>query len=288
MAIIGFIGLGAMGLPMAKRLLGAGHSLVVAIHSNPAPAKELEALGASIASGFTELAARSECIVSILPADEQLRAFFLDGGITDAIRPGTLLIEMTTATPAVMREIACLLEPRGIPVLDAPVSGGVKGATEGTLTVMCGGRQEVYEAALPIVKAMGMKTPLVGGMGCGKALKAVNQLLVGVNTVVVAEALALARNMGIDLNVMREVVSSSSGNSAAFANKFASMAAGDYSPRFTTALMHKDIGIALQEGKDIALPLTVLANHLYEMLGPEKQEKDYSIIAELYAKTNTQ
>ncbi|CAK7032628.1 MAG: 2-(hydroxymethyl)glutarate dehydrogenase [Desulfovibrio sp.] len=282
MATIGFIGLGAMGLPMAKRLVNAGHSVIVAVHNNPAPAKELEALGAVIAADFAELAAKSEYIVSILPADAQLKGFFLDPVIVNAMKPGTLIIEMTTATPAVMREVAGNLEEAGMRVLDAPVSGGVKGATEGTLTIICGGSQEVYNDALPVLQVMGDKTPLVGGMGCGKALKAVNQLLVGVNTVVVAEGLALARKMGVDIDMMREVVSSSSGYSAAFGNKFASMAAGDYSPRFTTALMHKDIGIALTEGKDIAMPMTVLANHLYEMLGDDAQNKDYSIIAELY------
>lgn len=282
MATIGFIGLGAMGNPMAKRLLHAGHSLNVAVHRNPAPAKGLEKLGAVIFPDFAALVSASDIIVSILPADAELRDFFQNSAIRDAMKPGTLVIEMTTATPAVMRDVAKWLESAGIRVLDAPVSGGVTGAAEGSLTIMCGGSESVYAEALPVLSAMGAKMPLVGGMGSGKAIKAVNQLLVGVNTVVVAEGLALARKMGVDPDALREVIASSSGYSAAFGNKFASMVAGDYSPRFTTTLMHKDMGIALAEGKDMALPLAHLANHLYEMLGPEDQDKDYSIIADLY------
>lgn len=284
MATIGFIGLGAMGLPMAKRLLGAGHSLNIAVYSNPAPVKELEDLGATVVPDFIRLAESSDVIISILPADKQVRDLFMAPAMLGAMKPNTLVIEMTTATPAVMREVAEQLENAGMRVLDAPVSGGVKGAAEGTLTIICGGNEAVYADALPILAAMGSKTPLVGGMGSGKALKAVNQLMVGVNTVIVAEGLALAREMGIDLEIMREVITSSSGYSAAFGNKFASMAAGDYSPRFTTALMHKDMSIALTEGKDLALPLANLANRLYEMLGPEDQNKDYSIIADLYTR----
>lgn len=284
MATIGFIGLGAMGLPMAKRLLNAGHSLTIAVHSNPTPVKELEKLGATVVSNVLQLVSASDVVISILPADKQIRDIFLNPATFGIMKPGTLVVEMTTATPAVMREVAGQLENAGMRVLDAPVSGGVKGAAEGALTIMCGGEEDVYNEALPILSAMGTKVLLVGGMGSGKALKAVNQLLVGVNTVIVAEGLALAREMGIDLEIMREVIASSSGNSAAFGNKFSSMAAGDYSPRFTTALMHKDMGIALTEGKNISLPMAELANRLYEMLGSEDQNKDYSIIADLYAR----
>ncbi|MDL2209958.1 NAD(P)-dependent oxidoreductase [Desulfovibrio sp. OttesenSCG-928-O18] len=282
MARIAFIGLGAMGLPMAKRLCAAGHELRVAVHKNRTPAEEIAALGGSIAANFTELVAGVEVIISIVPDDAQLSALFLTPEILEAVAPGTLLIEMTTATPAMMRNIAAFLEPKGVDVLDAPVSGGIKGAAEGTLTIMCGGKRKSYERAMPLLEAMGQKIPLVGGVGAGKALKAVNQLLVSVNTVVVAEALALARKLDVDLEAMREVVATSSGYSTAFGNKFESMTKGDYIPRFTTALMRKDIGIALAEGADIALPLTVLANHLYEMLGPDADDLDYSVIAELY------
>lgn len=282
MAAIGFIGLGAMGLPMAKRLHAAGHNLTVAVHTNPAPAEVIKGLGGRVVATFDDVAADADIVITIVPDDAQLGALFLEGGVAARIRPGALVIEMTTATPAMMRKIASGLEARGIAVLDAPVSGGIKGAEDGSLTIMCGGERNVYEAALPVLRAMGTKTPLVGGMGAGKALKAVNQLLVGVNTVVVAEALVLAKELNIDLEVMHDVISSSSGNSAAFANKFMSMVKGDYTPRFTGKLMRKDIGIALDEGKNLALPITVLANHLYGMMPKEADTLDYSAIAELY------
>lgn len=282
MASIGFIGLGAMGLPMAGRLLEAGHGVTVAVHRNPAPAGEIQRLGGRIAANVAEVAAAAEVLVSIVPGDAELEALYLSPATAVSVPPGTLVIEMTTASPAVMRRIGGHLQARGADVLDAPVSGGVKGAREGTLTIMCGGEARVHEAALPILRCMGARFPLVGGMGAGKGLKAVNQLLVGVNTVAVAEALALAREMDVDLEMMREVITTSSGNSAAFGNKFASMVRDDFSPRFTTPLMRKDLRIALDAGSGIALPLATMADHIYAMLGPEADTLDYSAIATLY------
>lgn len=284
MASIGFIGLGAMGLPMARRLCAAGHTVTATVHVNPAPAEELKKLGGIIVPELADVVSGVDIVVSVVPDDAHLRAIYLDSSTAERLSPKTLVLEMTTATPAIMQDIAAHLEAKGAMVLDAPVSGGVKGAADGTLTIMCGGAKDVYEKALPILGCMGAKMPLVGGMGAGKALKAVNQLLVGVNTVAVAEALALARKMGIDLDAMREVVSSSSGNSAAFVNKFPSMVAGDFNPRFTSKLMRKDLGIALSEGKEVALPLSSLALNLYTMMPGEADLLDYSVIAESYRK----
>lgn len=283
MASIGFIGLGAMGLPMAKRLCATGHAVRAAVHVNPAPARELEKLGGSILPGLVDVVSGVDVVVSILPGDEQLKAVYLDPSVVERLSPKTLILEMTTATPAVMKEIAAHLETEGAMVLDAPVSGGVKGAADGTLTIICGGAKDVYEKALPILSCLGTKIPLVGGMGAGKALKAVNQLLVGINTIAVAEALALAREMDIDLEAMRDVVSSSSGNSTAFGSKFPLMVAGDFSPRFTSRLMRKDIDIALSEGRNIALPLSSLARNLYKLMPAEADSLDFSSIAGLYS-----
>lgn len=282
MASIGFIGLGVMGLPMAKRLCKAGHSLKVAVHSDLAPAREIGNLGGQVVSSFTEVVSGVDILVSIVPGDAQLDSLFLSPATALPLPSGILLIEMTTASPSIMRNIGERLAQKGVDVLDAPVSGGVTGAREGTLTVICGGKPDVLEKAMPILSAVGARYPLVGDVGAGKALKAVNQLLVGVNTVAVAEALALARRMGVDIEAMREVVSSSSGNSAAFGNKFASMARGDFSPRFTTALMRKDMRIALAEAGDLDLPLATLASNLYETLAPSVDGFDYSVVAERY------
>lgn len=282
MATIGFFGLGTMGLPMAKRLCQAGHTLLVAVHTNPAPVEEIAALGARVAASAAEVAAGADTVISIVPGDAQLRELFFDSPVSRAMRPGTLLIEMTTTAPATMRQVAAHLEQQGVAVLDAPVSGGVRGAAEGSLTIICGGDSPVHARALPILTALGAKVPLVGGIGAGKAMKAVNQLLVAVNTVAVAEGLALARKMGVDLSAMKEVVSTSSGNSAAFGNKIESMMREDFSPRFTTALMRKDLRIALDGADDIPLPLAALTGDLYAMLGPAADTCDYSCIATLY------
>ncbi len=284
MASIGFIGLGAMGLPMAKRLCAAGHNLKVAVHSNQAPVKEIEALGGTVAANFAELMRGVEYIITIVPEDAQLQALLLNPDNTAGIAPGTVLIEMTSSTPSGMKEIAAAFAARGVSCLDAPVSGGVRGATDGTLTIMCGGEKAVFDKARPILDAMGSTIVLVGGMGAGKALKAVNQMLVGVNTVIAAEALALARKLEIDLDVMFDVVRASSGASTAFTNRFKSMAARDFAPKFKLALMRKDIRIALGEAAGIAMPVTGVAYQLYQMVAKADEQLDFGVISTVYEK----
>lgn len=284
MASIGFIGLGAMGLPMARRLCAVGHSLKVAVHSNPAPAKEIEALGGTVAGDFAAVMRDVEYIITIVPEDTQLRALFLSPDTVGGIAPGTVLIEMTSSTPSGMQEIAAALSARGVSCLDAPVSGGVKGAANGTLTIICGGEKTVFDKARPILDAMGEKVMLVGALGAGKALKAINQMLVGVNTVVAAEALALARKLEIDLDIAFDVIRASSGASTAFTNRFKRMAGKDFAPAFKLALMRKDIRIALGEAAGIAMPVTSVAYQLFQMMDKADDDLDFGVISKLYEK----
>ncbi len=284
MATIGFIGLGSMGLPMAKRLLAAGHSLKTAVHKNPGPALEIAALGGKIEDSLESALRGVQYIISIVPEDAQLKALFLDQDLTANIAPGTVLVEMTSCAPSSVKAVADFLASRGVECLDAPVSGGVRGAADGTLTIMCGGKKELFESTLPVLRAMGSNILLAGGMGAGKAVKAVNQMLVSVNTLAAAEALSLARGLDLDLDILYDVISSSSGGSTAFKNKFKSMAAGDYSTKFKLALMRKDMRIALEEAAGLAMPLTGLAYQLFHLPGPEDEEADYSVISKLYSK----
>ncbi len=284
MAVIGFIGLGNMGLPMAKRLAAAGHTVKVAVHKNPAPAQDIVALGGIVAPTVAEVVRDVAYIISIVPEDAQLKALFLDPQLTAGIAPGTTLIEMTSCAPRSMKEVADFLAAKGVQCLDAPVSGGVKGAEEGTLTIMCGGQKEIFDNALPVLRVMGTNVVLVGGMGAGKAVKAVNQLLVSVNTLAAAEALSFARHMNLDLDVLYDVISTSTGGSTAFKNKFKKMAVRDYSAGFKLPLMRKDIRIALEEAAGIPMPLSALTYQLFHLMERKDEEADYSVINKIYDK----
>lgn len=284
MASIGFIGLGTMGLPMAKRLCSAGHSVKVAVHKNLEPANAVAGLGGIIVPSFADVVRDVEYIITIVPEDTQLRELFSNEAVVGGIRPETILIEMTSSSPQGMKELAALLAKRGIACFDAPVSGGVAGAVNGTLTIMGGGDAAVLAKIEPVLKIMASKIILAGGMGAGKATKAVNQMLVGVNGAMVAEALALARKLEIDPEVMFDVISFSSGNSAAFSNKFKKMVQKDYSGGFKSTLLRKDMRIALAEAGDIPLPLTGLAYQMYQMISAADADADFSVVSKVYEK----
>lgn len=282
---IAFLGLGRMGLPMAKRLVAAGYSVKTAVHKNPAPAEELRALGASICGSPREAVRGADLVITILPADREIEQVLLDPAVFEAVEPGAAIVEMSTAAPGCVRRLAERYAEKGVGFFDAPVSGGVKGAVEGTLTVIGGGDAALLEEIRPVLGRMATKIFLVGGVGAGKAVKSINQIMVSTNTLVVAEALGYARRLGIEPEKMFEVVSASTGTSAALTAKFSKMVAEDFAPGFTLALMKKDLKIALSEAGELALPLVTLARQIYLMLGEEYEDRDYTVVSKLYART---
>lgn len=282
MSTIGFLGLGAMGLPMAKRLCAAGHRLTVAVHSNPAPVKELEKLGAKAVAGPEQVVADVDYVVSILPEDKQIREVLLAPAVLAAVRSDAILIEMSSARSTTVVELAAAYAEKGVRVLDAPVSGGVTGAEDGSLTIMCGGDTAVLEAARSILEIMGSKIHLVGGMGAGKNLKAVNNLLGAANTVLAAEALSLVRKMGLDPKIAHQVISASSGQSYNFDHRFKRMARENFDGGFKLWLMKKDMRIALSEADGVAMPMSSLAYQLFQMADAADADLDYSVVARIF------
>lgn len=278
--IIAFFGLGKMGLPMAKRLLKGGHHLRITVHRNKAPSEELEALGAYLAATPEEAVKEAEMVISILPGDREIEELFLDPAVREALKPGATVVEMSTASPGVAARLEAALKPLGVQVLDAPVSGGVKGAAEGTLTIIAGGEERALESARPVLDLMAARIFLVGAAGAGKAMKAVNQMMVACHGVVVSEALRLARGLGLDLDKVFDVVSSSSGASAIFSSKFKKMSEGDFSPNFTLAMMEKDLSIALAAGEGISLPTATLAGEIYGRVDRTRTGEDFSVVAD--------
>ena len=253
---LGFVGVGAMGLPMARNLLRAGYALSFCTRRDAA-ADELVAAGGRRVGDPAAVAAASEVVLTCLPADAEIAAICLDeGGLLDALREGGVLIELSTATPMVVQRVAEAASERGVAVLDAPVSGGTRGAAAGTLSIMVGGEAAVLERCRPILDALGERVYHVGPVGMGKTFKLCNQYLVGATTALVCEALALGVKAGADPRLLAEVISNSSGASAALNGAAPQLLAPEPGPvGFRLDLMRKDVGLALALGQELRAPL---------------------------------
>ncbi len=262
---VGFIGLGIMGGPMAKNLLAAGYEVVV-YNRTPSKAKELVALGASAARSPREVAERSDVVLSIVTDSPDVEEVALgEQGVLQGIAPGGLYIDMSTISPAVARKVARAFEAKGAAMLDAPVSGGDKGAREGTLSIMVGGSEAAFEAALPVLGALGRNIVHVGGPGMGQTVKLCNQVICGLNLLAAAEGLALAAKAGADVEKVLQVVTEGAAGSWILKNLGPKMAAGDYAPGFMVKLQLKDLRLALEEAGGLSLPLpgTALVQQLF-------------------------
>jgi 2-hydroxy-3-oxopropionate reductase len=234
---VGVIGLGRMGRPMAERLLSAGFDVIVHNRSR-GPVDALAQLGARAASSPAEVEA--EVVITLLPDPETVEAVVLE-----AARPGALIVEMSTSPPALAIRLHEALAERGAAAIDAPVSGGVTGAREGTLTIMAGGNEADLDRARPVLEVLGAKITHVGGPGAGQIAKAANQLVVALNIQAVAEALSLARESGVDPAVIREALLGGFADSRVLQEHGARMLERDFEPGGALRLHLKDLRIAL-------------------------------------------
>lgn len=211
MARIGFLGLGNMGGPMAANLVKAGHT-VVGFDPVPAARARLAAAGGTAVETAAEAVRGAEVVISMLPEGRHVRAAYLDpGGVVECAAPGTLLIDCSTIDVATARAVAQAAKERGLAMVDAPVSGGVAGATAGTLTFMVGGDEEAFARAEPILKAMGKAVIHAGPSGNGQAAKICNNLMLGIQMISVCEAMALAERLGLSHQTLFDISSKSSG-----------------------------------------------------------------------------
>lgn len=264
---VGFIGVGAMGKPMAINILNAGYGLVVN-DVNEAVVQELVSIGAVSAATPCELAQTADMVITMLPNGAIVEHVLLsEQGIFAGARPGFTIIDMSSVAPGFTRKIAKLAEARDIHYLDAPVSGGVKGATEGTLTIMLGGKAELVAQYRPLLEVMGKKIYHVGEVGAGDAVKIVNNLLLGINMTAAAEAFALGTKLGIEPQTLLDVISVSSGNSYALTAKMPNFIfKRNFAPGFAVDLQYKDLELATQTAKELKVPLllTNMAQQVYE------------------------
>ncbi|MCR2822560.1 NAD(P)-dependent oxidoreductase [Lederbergia panacisoli] len=276
---VGFIGLGAMGLPMAKNLLNSGYELHICAHKNRKPVDEMINEGAIEHPSLREVASNSDILIAILPADKEMESVLLSDEVISNLPQHSILIEMTSGSPAMMKEVSKAYIERGLKVLDAPVSGGTIGAEQGTLTVMAGGNEKTLSEVRPVLEGMAKQIYLVGEIGAGKAIKAINQMLASVHMIAASEAVALGEELEIDKEMMKQVIGNSSGASWMFMNKIDSLTIRDFKPGFKLKLMRKDVGIAANEGKNLNLPFTQNALRFYQEAESEFGELDFSAIS---------
>jgi 2-hydroxy-3-oxopropionate reductase len=284
---IGFIGLGIMGKPMARNLAKAGYGLVVYNRS----ADDTEALLAEggpyeAAANPREVAERTKTVITMLPDSPEVReVVFGEQGILPAMSQGSLLVDMSTIAPATAIEVSDALAARGARALDAPVSGGDKGAIAGTLSIMVGGDAADVARAMPLFEAMGKTIVHVGGPGAGQTVKACNQVVVAINYAAVSEALVMGAKAGVDPRKIAQVLGGGLANSRVLEMRGPTMIADEFQPGFRVDLHRKDLGIALNTGKNVGapLPVTALVAQLYEAVAAAGHGGlDHSALVTLY------
>jgi 3-hydroxyisobutyrate dehydrogenase len=265
---LGFIGLGIMGLSMARNLLKAGFPVRV-WNRTPAKMSALANEGATTAASPADLAAQCDVIFICVSDTPDVQAVVLgERGVIHSVRPGALVVDMSTISPAATREMAAALRARGAAMLDAPVSGGSEGAAKGTLTIMVGGRAADFARALPYLRAMGKTITHVGENGAGQMAKLVNQILVVVTMLGIGEALLFARAGGLDLEKTLAAVSGGAAGSWMLSHRGPQVLRRDWRPGFTIDLQQKDVRLVLEEADRLGVPLlaTSLVFNLYRVL----------------------
>jgi 3-hydroxyisobutyrate dehydrogenase len=254
---IGFVGVGRMGRPMASNLLEHGFA-VAAYDLNPAPVAALAEMGARAASSAADAARDAQAVISMVPGPADASALWLGTqGLLAALEDGAVAIDMSSIDPLTSRTVHEAARSRGIEMLDAPVSGGVEGATSGRLAIMVGGDPALFERCRPVFRAMGREEALyhVGGPGHGCAMKMCNNVLTGINMVAACEAIALGIRSGLDVEMLYKVITQSSGTSSSLERRIPKVMAADFEPGFALDHMYKDIGIAVDTAALLNTPL---------------------------------
>ncbi|MDQ6941774.1 MAG: 2-hydroxy-3-oxopropionate reductase [Candidatus Eremiobacteraeota bacterium] len=282
---IGFIGLGIMGKPMARNLVGAGYR-VIALNRSRGPVDELVALGAATAATPRDVAAQSDVVITMLPDSPDVESVALGAdGIVGGIRPGALWIDMSTIAPATTKHVAEQLTKRGAESLDAPVSGGEKGAIDAALSIMVGGSAEAFARAKAIFDALGKNIVHVGELGAGQVTKACNQIVVGVTIEAVAEALALAQASGVDPAKVRAALLGGFAQSKILEVHGQRMIDRAFTPGFKSKLHRKDMNIAANAGDERGLDLgaaKLVRERFDALIARGDGELDHSALASLY------
>lgn len=281
---VGFIGLGVMGRPMAHNLLSDG--LEVIVHSrSPGPVEELVAAGAGRADTPSELAGGVDVVITMLPDTPDVELVLFEArGVMDGIHRGAIVIDMSTIRPSSARAAAERLAERGVDMLDAPVSGGERGAIDATLSIMVGGPEDAFARALPILQVLGERVTHLGGAGAGQIAKACNQLIVGATIQAVGEALVLAAKARVDPAVVREALLGGFAGSRILESHGLRMLDRDFAPGFRSGLHRKDARIVIETAEELGSPtpsFAVAAAGLDALVEAGRGDLDHSALVTL-------
>jgi 3-hydroxyisobutyrate dehydrogenase len=279
---IGFIGLGVMGKPMAKNLMKAGYSLCV-YDIVQEPVKELVATGAKTARSAREVGEKSDIVISIVPSSREVQEVYLnEDGVLAGIKAGRIVIDMSTIDPIVSQEVAAAAQKKNVDMLDAPVSGGQGGAIEGTLTIMVGGKEEIFKQCKDIFAAMGKNIYYCGPIGSGETSKIVNNMILAICMQATCEGMILGTKAGVQPKTLFEIISKSSGQNWALNTYMPKKAfKGDFEPGFMVDLMYKDLGLAQNLASACKVPILLGAEvrQVFEIARVAgKGRKDFSAI----------
>lgn len=282
---IGFIGLGIMGKPMAKNLIKAGYALVV-YDLNAAAVQEVVAAGAEAGASAKEVAQRSDVVITMVPNSPHVKAVVLgENGVLEGARPGTILVDMSSIAPLVSKEVCAAAAQKGVEMLDAPVSGGEPKAVNGTLSIMVGGRQEVFDQVKEMLNCMGASVVHCGEIGAGNTTKLANQIVVALNIAAVGEALVLAKKAGVDPQAVFHAIRGGLAGSTVMDAKAPMMMAGDFKPGFRIELHIKDLNNCLETGHGVgaSLPLTASVMEMMQWLKAQGYAtEDHSALVKYY------
>jgi 2-hydroxy-3-oxopropionate reductase len=284
---IGFIGLGIMGKPMAMNLIKAGYDLTV-YDIRSEPVKEVVAAGAKEGRCSQDVAAKSEVIITVLPNSPDVKKAVLGKhGVLDGTTKGSILIDMSSIAPLVSKEIAAEAQKKGVEMLDAPVSGGEPKARDGTLSIMVGGKKEVFKEVEEILKVMGASAVLVGDIGSGNTTKLANQIIVALNIAAMSEAMVLATKAGVDPEKVYQAIRGGLAGSAVLDAKVPLALKGNFKPGFRIELHIKDLANALDTAHSIGVPVP-LASGVMEIMQALKVDgkagDDHGGIIQFYEK----
>lgn len=282
---LGFIGLGIMGKPMSKNLLKAGYELTV-FDMNTAAVEEVVAAGAKKATSSKEVAENSDVIITMVPNSPQVKEVVMGAnGVLEGMKKGAILVDMSSINPIASQEICAEVEKNGGFMIDAPVSGGEPKAIEGTLSVMCGGKEEVFNQVKDILAVMSSSVTLCGDIGAGNTTKLANQIVVAVNIAAVSEALMLGKKAGVDPEAIYKAIRGGLAGSTVMDAKAPMMLEGNFKPGFRINLHIKDLNNVIDTAHNVGapIPLTTGVMEMMQWLRKEgKDTLDHSAIVQYY------
>jgi 2-hydroxy-3-oxopropionate reductase len=262
---VGFVGIGIMGRPMACNLMEAGHELVLYNRTRQKAEELAKESGARMADSLKEVAESSDVIITMLPGPPEVEEVVAgEDGLLEGAGEGSLIVDMSTSSPVLARELARLAREWGVGMLDAPVSGGDVGAIEGTLSIMVGGSEEDFQRAQPLLEVMGKTVTHVGPSGSGQVVKAANQIVVALTIEAVSEALVLGSKGGVSPEKVLDVLSGGLAGNKVMEVKREKFLSHTFDPGFRSELHHKDLGIALAAGREygVVLPVTAIVDQM--------------------------